>query len=104
MDILNDYIDNHIMKSIDEQGSGAKEEYIEDEYTVEDIEINTIDTLNEKYPLINWDLYFEKRFEFYGFKNPFIENTVFNGYTDFKYVYDIIKDIDYEDLVRYAEW
>ena len=63
----------------------------------------TLQELNEDLPLINWNIYFDKRFEFYGFENPFNKNSNFTENIHIFYD-DFIKKVDVNDLINYAEW
>ena len=63
----------------------------------------TLGMLNEEIPLINWNIYFDKRFEFYGFDNPFDINSNITENINVFYNY-FIKKVDVNDLINYAEW
>jgi len=63
-----------------------------------------IKTLNEKYPLINWKLYFEKIFEFYGIEIPITEELPVYEDESLKYIFKYLEEINTEDLSIYIEW
>ena len=67
-------------------------------------EIINIKTLNEKYPLINWKLYFEKIFEFLDIEIPIDYESIISAENDFKYEYRCLEEIDKNDLIYYIEW
>ncbi|OUM59520.1 hypothetical protein PIROE2DRAFT_14929 [Piromyces sp. E2] len=70
----------------------------------EDKSLNKIEDFNEKYPLINWKLYFEKRFEQYGFEIPINKELFIKENNDFNYLYKYLNEIDSEDLTNYIIW
>jgi len=84
---------------------------IEKEFNIRNIYIEdsiiglTLKQLNEKYSLINWNVYFEKRFELYNTENPLNDNSFIfiSGIFDILYN-DITTEFDVSDLVNYAEW
>jgi len=80
-----------------------------DNFNIDDLFNNnnnnvSIKTLNEKYPLINWKLYFEKRFELYGIEVSISEESIVDEELEFKYTYEFLKEINKNDLANYIEW
>jgi len=67
------------------------------------IETTNITNLNEDCPLINWELYFKKRFEYYGLENTIKEDSLIYE-INLKDTYEIIKDINIKDMAYYIEW
>jgi len=63
-----------------------------------------INTLNEKYPLINWKLYFEKRFEFYDLEVSITEESPVYEDDTLKYLFKYLDKINTKDLANYIEW
>ena len=80
------------------------ENYESYDYYKDSIEVINIKTLNEKYPLINWKLYFEKRFESIGIEIPINDESLISAEKDFKYIYKCLEEIDKNDLIYYIEW
>ena len=76
---------------------------IDDLLNNDSINVN-IKTLNEKYPLINQKLYFEKRFELYGIEVSISEESIVDEELEFKYTYEFLKEINKNDLANYIEW
>ncbi|OUM58061.1 hypothetical protein PIROE2DRAFT_64650 [Piromyces sp. E2] len=72
---------------------------IENNY--EDKLLNKMEDFNEKYPLINWKLYFEKRFEQYGLEIPVNKELFIKESRNFSYLYKFLNEIDSEDLANY---
>jgi len=66
--------------------------------------LDKINDINEKFPYINWKLYFEKRFEFYGIEKSFIEKLLFVIDIKPEVLKDIIEELDIKDLINYSEW
>ncbi|KAG4106193.1 Metalloproteases [Neocallimastix lanati (nom. inval.)] len=67
--------------------------------------VTTIKTLNEKYPYLNWLLYFETLFDAYNMKDIINENTKIAEYGSYlEDLSNIIKETDVEILSTYAEW
>jgi len=65
---------------------------------------SNIKTLNEKYPLIDWNLYFEKIFEYYDIKVTFNEESIVIDDDGFENVYEIMSKANSKDLINYFEW
>jgi len=65
-------------------------------------DVITLQKLNEDLPIINWNIYFDKRFEFYGLENPLNRNSSFME--NIHVYYSFIKNVDVNDLINYAEW
>jgi len=65
-----------------------------------------IKSLNEKFPYINWPLYFETVFGLVNIKNTVDESTLIFVYgpTYFEGLNNILKETDVETLTAYAEW
>jgi len=107
MNYINDYDDSLDKRDISEYTDGLMDENYEgyeyDDYD-DSNEIINIKTLNEKYPLINWKLYFEKRFESLGIEIPINDESIISEEKDFKYVYKCLEEIDKNDLIYYIEW
>jgi len=95
-----DYIDN----SSSTEGLNFEDNFDDNSYMDNNDNIVNIRTLNEKYPLINWKLYFEKRFEFYNIEIPINEESIIYESETFKYFYNYYKDINNNDLANYIEW
>jgi len=79
------------------------ENYESYDYYEDFMEVINIKTLNEKYPLINWKLYFEKRFESIGIEIPINDESLISEEKNFKYLYKYLEEIDRNDLVYYIE-
>jgi len=65
-----------------------------------------IKSLNEKFPYINWPIYFKTVFESVNMKNIVNENTEIyvRGPTYFEGLNNVLKETDVETLSIYAEW
>ncbi|KAL6626131.1 zincin [Neocallimastix sp. 'constans'] len=65
-----------------------------------------IQSLSEKFPYINWPLYFETIFGLVNMKNTVNENSqiIVYGSTYFDGLNNILKETDVETLTAYAEW
>jgi len=67
---------------------------------------SSIGELIEKFPNINWKLYFETMFKTYGIKTP-VNNDIFVSNDTPKYFRKFnkfIKETDIDTLLNYAEW
>ncbi|OUM61531.1 hypothetical protein PIROE2DRAFT_12444 [Piromyces sp. E2] len=67
---------------------------------------DSIDTLNEKFPFINWKLYIEKMVEYYGLKGVDVNSIIFNNVSPqrIEYLNNIIHKMDIYKLKVYVEW
>jgi len=67
---------------------------------------NNLRSLNEKYPNINWKMYFEKRFNSFDIEDAFKEDTIVivDAPKYFDGLSTIINKTDVETLSAYAEW
>eukprot|EP00833_Pecoramyces_ruminatium_P017228 jgi/Orpsp1_1/1191260/evm.model.d7180000084513.1 len=75
-----------------------------DDVIIED-SITNIKSFNEKYPLINWKLYLEKRFELFNIETQITEeSSLIKEDNDFKYLYKYLNEINNNDLANYIEW
>jgi len=66
----------------------------------------TINELNQKYPFINWSLYFEKRYSGLGINNPFNDESIISDITPnfLRRLNLILNDTNIDTLVYYIEW
>ncbi|KAL6608583.1 peptidase family M13-domain-containing protein [Neocallimastix sp. 'constans'] len=87
---------------INELNNDSEYEYNENEEFSSDKLIISIKDFNEKYPLINWKLYFEKVFEKYGI--AITDESLISEESNFKYVYEFLKETDNKDITNFLEW
>jgi len=85
-----------------EQMNYDEEEEYFTEFEYENYE--NIKSFNEKYPLIDWKLYFEKVFEYYNIEISINEELMMEGDNEFEYLYEIINKIENKDMINYLEW
>jgi len=62
-----------------------------------------INELNKKYPLINWNLYFEKRLEKSSLSNS-IKKLLITANINSDLLDYISNEVDLNDLINYCEW
>ena len=75
-------------------------------YDISLVQNFNIQSLSEKFPYINWPLYFETIFGLVNMKNTVNENSqiIVYGSTYFDGLNNILKETDVETLTAYAEW
>ena len=78
-----------------------EEEYFT-EFEYENYE--NIKSFDEKYPLIDWKLYLEKRFKFYDIEIPINDELLIKEFIEFEPLYKCLTEIENEDLINYIEW
>jgi len=105
---INDYDESLDNNDVFEYTEGLIDENYEnyddyDNYENSD-EIINIKTLNEKYPLINWKLYFEKLFGYYGIEISISDELMVSVENDFIYLHKFFEEINNNDLMNYIEW
>jgi len=66
----------------------------------------TINSLNRKYPFINWKKYFENIYEYFGINGQITDKYVIVNTAPkyFKYLNKLLKETSPETLIYYAEW
>ena len=62
-----------------------------------------INNLNKEYPLINWNLYFEKRLEKSSLSNS-IKKLLITANINSDLLDYISNEVDLNDLINYCEW
>jgi len=67
---------------------------------------NTIESLTENYPYINWKLYLEERFDTYDIDDAIKDDSliIIDAPQYFEGLNDILKNVDSETLFAYSEW
>jgi len=75
-------------------------------YDISLVQNFNIQSLSEKFPYINWSLYFETIFGLVNMKNTVNENSqiLVYGPSYFESLNNILKETDVETLATYAEW
>jgi len=105
-------IDNeNIDMKYDEDGNNENDHELENMTTEEFLENykemadynENINRLNEKYPLINWNLYFKKRLENSSL-NESIKYLLMNAEINSDILDYISNEVDLNDLINYCEW
>jgi len=66
--------------------------------------VTNIKSFDEKYPLIDWKLYLEKRFKFYDIEIPINDELLIKEFIEFEPLYKCLTEIENEDLINYIEW
>jgi len=102
---INDYDESLDNNDVFEYTEGLIDENYENYDNYENSnEIIDIKTLNEKYPLINWKLYFEKLFGYYGIEISISDELMVSVENDFIYLHKFFEEINNNDLMNYIEW
>jgi len=72
----------------------------------EESEIENIKALNEKYPFINWDLYFKKLLDYYGIHDVVNDDILINNKRPnlLKQFNEIFSVYDYKTLSTFMKW
>jgi len=105
-------IDNeNIDMKYDEDGNNENDHELENMTTEEILENykemadynENINRLNEKYPLINWNLYFKKRLENSSL-NESIKYLLMDAEINSDILDYISNEVDLNDLINYCEW
>jgi len=66
----------------------------------------TIKSLNESYPYINWESYFNKKFKDLGYEKTFNDDSIIINITSeyFEKLNDLLKETNSDTIADYAEW